>query len=254
MSGMDIYTFKKTDGTAEVTVSVDPELTEMRTVNTCGSDPLANEGRCQFHHCPLAITIAVLLAGFGAVGWVWNTIRIRTTTLANGQVEIAAFSFDRWPVTFVIVAFLFAAVLAFRVYGRERYRMEKLAVDERNHRLDIRRDLVEKAFDFAKSEKSKTQEQNKWSIAITVNKNAENGKNGNHPDNPNDPKPDNGSPPSKPSGGPSPGIPPSNSGTSEPTVNRTDAVPGETIVTNRLWNGGVPDSGYAEPTLSADKC
>ena len=254
MNTMEVFTFKKADGTSEITVSINPEIVDVHTGET--HDPKAAEKGNPFRvlHCPLAITLAVLAAASVAIGWAWNTIHVRTATLANGQVEIAAFSFDGWPVAFAIVASIFAIMLAVQSSSRYRFRILKLAAEERRHHIDANIGLIEKALEFARPAQPKTPGQSKWSISITVNKNSDKDETDNSA--PCDPSSSGGSPRGNlPSGNqpldPSPSedkpqnLPPSGVSPVQPVCLDSQCpdnpLPGESVYASEPCNGQLPE-------------
>ena len=255
MNTMEVSTFKKADGTSAITVSINPEIVDVHTGEEQASKAPAKGNPCRALHCPLAITLAVLAAASVAVGWAWNTIHVRTATLANGQVEIAAFSFDGWPVAFAIVASIFAIVLAVQASSRYRFRILKLAAEERRHHIDAKIGLIEKALECARPAQSKTPGQSKWSIAITVNKNSDKDETDNSA--PCDPSPSGDSPRGTiPSGNqplnPSPSedqpqnLPSSGASPAQPACLDSQCpdnpLPGEPVFANEPLKGHLPET------------
>ena len=256
MSEKTIFTTNLGEGKPMLTIHVDPQF-------ICLDE---NEGapmKFRFKHMPTAVWGLMVLFAVMAVGavvagrWLAPVFPDKTTLFASFPGTVKAMSStNAWSRTVIVVALLAAVVTLFWIGCKYSVRMAKLAYEEWNQRFAMRRFLFEKTVEYAERSAKKDKSDgndSKWSISITVNKNAENGKNDNPSDDPKEPKPDNDNPPPKPAGGPSPDILPSNSGTSEPAVNRTEAVPDETIGTHLMCNGGVFDSGYAEPTTSAGK-
>ena len=173
MNDMDIFTFRKADGTVELNVSLDSELGlpyENAAAYANGADRRSN--------CCTCFWAALIVFGFIGLScaavvatWAWNTVHVRTATLAGGQMEMAMLSFDRWPIAVVIVALLAAMTICFQICSQLIHRLSRFALENLHRERDMRRSLVEKALEFAKPEKD-TPKEGKWTINISVNKNS----------------------------------------------------------------------------------
>ncbi len=172
MSAKDIITFRKANGMSELNIAVDSEPDGSDESSRHSIDKADYRINCRFC-CWLSMiffgVIALLCAVVAAI-WVWNTVHVRTITLAGGQMEVAVFSFDWRPIAIMIVAVLTTLTVCFRIVCRHCQRMKKLAFDDRQQERDMRRSLVEAALKFSKPTNSADQEKSKWEISISVNK------------------------------------------------------------------------------------
>ena len=117
----------------------------------------------------------VVLIGFGIA--VWSELpdmfapTITKMSLFSTRCQMSMSSSNPWPIVVLLVGFLFAFVALCWIGSRHAARIEKMAVEERKQRFDMRRFIVEKAIECAemqiKTEKDNT---NKYSFSIVLNK------------------------------------------------------------------------------------